>query len=234
MSQLTVAARWLSCSRHALTKDRQSTVPNPVQCWPVPRLLRHRTRMRRQGVPDSVQRSLATSSLCRIRSDRKRRRAEFGTANADSLPRAPKPAHCQKHQCTKITAFHLGRTMSGRPGILRTSSRKRKPICQRDLRIRSSGLVSRPLMRDMSAEGFSGDFTLNVVHPTLCHSNVEEILSIRIAESASERFDVELRCTHNVDTRRRRIRWPLPKMRSARRSSTKQRCQQKPRGREQA
>ena len=66
---------------------------------------------------------------------------------------------CQKHPCMKIAAFHLGRTMSGRPGRPRTSSRNRRPACQRALRIWSSGLVSRLRMRDMSAERFSGDIT---------------------------------------------------------------------------
>lgn len=53
---------------------------------------------------------------------------------------------CQKQPWTRTTAFHLGRTTSGRPGSSFGWRRKRKPAWCRPLRTRSSGLVFRPLI----------------------------------------------------------------------------------------
>lgn len=59
---------------------------------------------------------------------------------------------CQKHPCTKTTARNRGRTMSGVPAKSRRCSRNRSPSACNPLRSRSSGLVSRPRTRDISAD----------------------------------------------------------------------------------
>jgi hypothetical protein len=66
---------------------------------------------------------------------------------------------CQKHPCTKTTVLHLGRTISGEPGNRFTFNLKRKPACHKLRRICISGAVSRPRIRDITAERLSGVIT---------------------------------------------------------------------------
>ena len=63
---------------------------------------------------------------------------------------------CQKHPCTWITARYLGNTMSGQPGRSLRCSLKRNPSPWAIRRTSSSGLVSRPRMRDMISLRFAG------------------------------------------------------------------------------
>lgn len=63
---------------------------------------------------------------------------------------------CQKHPCTKMTAFQRGRTTSGRPKSSLACSRKRKPArCSQDLTT-NSGLVFVPRMPDIIRDRVSG------------------------------------------------------------------------------
>lgn len=66
---------------------------------------------------------------------------------------------CQKQPCTKMTAFHLARTMSGRPGSCLALSLKRRPACHSARRTCNSGPVSRPRILDITADRFSGLIT---------------------------------------------------------------------------
>ncbi len=56
---------------------------------------------------------------------------------------------CQKHPCTKTTFRRLRKTMSGRPGKSAACRRNRYPMPWSMRRTTHSGLVSRPLIRDI-------------------------------------------------------------------------------------
>lgn len=76
----------------------------------------------------------------------------FSIQNSVFVAGTTKSAHscqCQKQPCTNTTARNRGNTKSGVPGKDRSCSRYRNPRRHSALRKRISGLVLRPLIRDM-------------------------------------------------------------------------------------
>lgn len=69
---------------------------------------------------------------------------------------------CQKQPCTKTTAWNLGNTRSGRPGVFFTHRRKRKPRECSARRMANSGFVFLPLIAAIMRERV-GWSTISVV-----------------------------------------------------------------------
>ena len=74
------------------------------------------------------------------------------------------PCWCQKQPCTKMIFLRLGKTRSGLPGRDFRCRRYRKPSAWISRRTISSGLVSLPLIRDITQLRCSG-VRRSMTHP---------------------------------------------------------------------